>query len=119
MSQNDIRFMKMMKRGITKEDGHYVLPLPLKHLEISFPNNRVQAERRCQSVKRKMSSNSQYHLDYTTFMEKLVTNGYAEKAEQTSTGNVWYIPHHAVYHPSKGTMRVVFDCAELRSATCC
>ena len=43
-------------------------------------------------------------------MEKLVTNGYAEKAEQTSTGNVWYIPHHAVYHPSKGTIRVVFDC---------
>ena len=45
MSQNDIRFMEMMKRGIIKEDGHYVLPLPLKHLEISFPS---------QSVKRKM-----------------------------------------------------------------
>ena len=25
-------------------------------------------------------------------------------------GKVWYIPHHGVHHPKKGTLRVVFDC---------
>lgn len=25
-------------------------------------------------------------------------------------GKVWYIPHHRVYHPTKGKIRVVFDC---------
>lgn len=25
-------------------------------------------------------------------------------------GKVWYIPHHGIYHPRKGTLRVVFDC---------
>lgn len=25
-------------------------------------------------------------------------------------GRVWYIPHHGMYHPRKGTLRVVFDC---------
>jgi len=24
---------------------------------------------------------------------------------------VWYLPHHAVKHPRKGKVRVVFDCA--------
>ena len=24
---------------------------------------------------------------------------------------VWYIPHHAVYHKRKKTLRVVFDCS--------
>lgn len=28
-----------------------------------------------------------------------------------SNGKVWYIPHHGVYHPQKGKLRVVFDCA--------
>ncbi len=26
-------------------------------------------------------------------------------------GQVWYIPHHGVYHPQKKRLRVVFDCA--------
>lgn len=25
-------------------------------------------------------------------------------------GKVWYLPHHGVYHPKKGTLRVFFDC---------
>lgn len=34
---------------------------------------------------------------------------------ERSDGKVWYIPHHGLYHPKKGSLRVVFDCgAELR-----
>ncbi len=40
--------------------------------------------------------------------------GYAEKVPfhqiKLDEGKVWYIPHHGVYHPKKGTLRVVFDC---------
>ena len=54
---------------------------------------------------------------------KMIDNVYAEKVPQTSesTGdrpettrrkNVWYIPHHGVYHPKKPSkIRVVFNCA--------
>lgn len=57
-------------------------------------------------------------------MKKLVENDYAEMVpkmiefectidDQTGTNrNVWYIPHHGVYHPKKPRkVRVVFDCA--------
>ncbi|XP_063067987.1 uncharacterized protein LOC134459559 [Engraulis encrasicolus] len=33
------------------------------------------------------------------------------EGQQTKTeGSVWYLPHHGVYHPRKGNLRVVFDC---------
>ncbi|KAK0141947.1 hypothetical protein N1851_020380 [Merluccius polli] len=45
----------------------------------------------------------------------MVNRGYAEevptKQLSGSSGKVWYIPHHSVRHPRKGTLRVVFDCA--------
>lgn len=47
-------------------------------------------------------------------MKDLISKGYAERvlAEDLgrSDGKVWYIPHHGVYHPQKGKLRVVFDC---------
>ncbi|MCP6122469.1 hypothetical protein NL373_28215, partial [Klebsiella pneumoniae] len=54
--------------------------------------------------------------DYTTFMEEIIQNGYAERipADELTRadGQVWYIPHHGIYHPKKpGKLRVVFDCS--------
>lgn len=47
-------------------------------------------------------------------MNKHISNAYAEQVPQQQLhcgkGKVWYIPHHGVYHPRKGSLRVVFDC---------
>lgn len=44
----------------------------------------------------------------------MIDKGYAEVVPQEEVdqveGRTWYIPHHAVYHPKKNTLRVVFDC---------
>ena len=49
-------------------------------------------------------------------MQEIVDRGYAERVppEEVSlnNGQVWYIPHHGVYHPKKPEkIRVVFDCS--------
>ena len=48
-------------------------------------------------------------------MKNIIENGYAEKVpnmRNSERNNVWYIPHHGVYHPKKpNKIRVVFDCA--------
>lgn len=57
-------------------------------------------------------------------MRKIIASGYAERVPETSESkhtladqaarkrNVWYIPHHGVYHPKKpNKIRVVFNCA--------
>ena len=55
-----------------------------------------------------------FHKEYTNFFTDVIRKGYAEEVPQhqlnRGNGQVWYIPHHGVHHPKKGTLRVVFDC---------
>jgi hypothetical protein len=49
-------------------------------------------------------------------MKEMIDKGYARKVPQdqltVTKGNIWYIPHHGVYHKKKpGKIRVVFDCS--------
>ena len=56
-------------------------------------------------------------------MKKIIASGYAEGVPEMSESkhkpgdqaarkcNVWYIPHHGVYHPKKpNKIHVIFDC---------
>lgn len=74
-----------------------------------MPNNPVI------SLKRKFERNEQYHMEYTAFMEGMLKRNHAEVVPSeelvTQNGKKWYIPHHGVHHPKKGSLRVVFDCS--------
>ena len=127
LSKEDREFIQIAERGIQHcEDGHYELPLPLKNETIALPNNKTAALRRLSQLKRRFMGRNgqQYYEHYVEFMKKLIEGGYAEsvpeipEADHTSHDqgrkkqNVWYIPHHGVYHPKKpNKIRVVFDCA--------
>lgn len=46
-------------------------------------------------------------------MENIINKGYAVQVPEhqlSRDDRVFYIPHHGVYHPKKGKLRVVFDC---------
>ena len=69
-----------------------------------MPNNRSQALKRMDQLKRKLKKYSSFFEDYQCFMDDLVANG--------SDDSTWYLPHHRVYHFQKpGKVRVVFDCS--------
>lgn len=64
-------------------------------------------------LKRRLKTNSKYRKDYLAFMSDLIEHGHAERgpAEEVvmKNGQVWYIPHHGVYHLKKpDKIRVVF-----------
>ena len=120
LSKEDRRFLAIASGGITQlENGHYELPLPLKNPNVVLPNNRESAFRRLLQLKRRFLADGRYRDDYVTFMETMIEKGFAERVKpgassspDTEQRNVWYIPHHGVYHPKKPTkIRVVFDCA--------
>ena len=74
------------------------------------------ARNRLRPLKKRSECNPTYRQDYVTFMDNIISSGYAEKipAEQRVADGkpVWYIPHHGVYHPKKpNKIRVVFDCS--------
>ncbi|XP_043220936.1 uncharacterized protein LOC122381153 [Amphibalanus amphitrite] len=108
-------WMKIVEGGVRHLDGRYQIPLPLKS-EIILPDNKQQAERRAEQLKRKMLKSQKYLQDYKTFVNELIEKNYAERVKNEqidmSEGRTWYIPHHGVYHPMKPEkIRVVYDCS--------
>jgi len=114
MSREDHAFMEKVNGSIKLQDGHYKLNLPFKKENPMLPNNLCVAKQRLVGLKRKLDRNKTFHQEYSTFLDEVISQGYAERVPlhqlKQDKGKVWYIPHHGVYHPKKGTLRVVFDC---------
>lgn len=117
LSYEDRSFMSKVSKGIhQRRDGHYEMPLPFKQEPITLPDNKGVALNRLIKLKRRLKTDSKYRNDYLSFMNDLIARGHAEKVppeeKAMKNGQVWYIPHHGVYHPQKpGKIRVVFDCS--------
>ena len=68
-----------------------------------MPNNKEQAVRRAGWQRKKMLSDAKYCSDYVNFVNEVIHKGYAGKVPYESliptTGKVWHLPHHGIYHP--------------------
>ncbi|XP_034151514.1 uncharacterized protein LOC117595338 [Esox lucius] len=121
MSREERQFLDIVNNSIKITDGHHCLDLPLKQENPSMPNNHCIAEQRIQSLKRRFGKHEVFHNEYTTFLKEMIDNGYAERIPvdqlNRNDGGLWYIPHHGVYHPRKGALRVVFDCGAVFKGT--
>ena len=63
-------------------------------------------------MKRKMLKEKRFEEEYIAFMAKMFTAGYAQVVpKERSKERGWFLPHHGVYHPTKKSIRVVFDCS--------
>ena len=117
LSHEDRTFMSKVSKSIHQRcDGHYEMPLPFKQESVALPDNKEVALNRLSRLKKKLKTDSKYRKDYLAFMSNLIECGHAERvpAEEAEmkSGQVWYIPHHGVYHPKKpDKIRVVFDCS--------
>lgn len=115
VSQEDINFIQFLGENITqKESGNFEMPLPFKgNRPPTLPNNKRLATVRLQSLKKKLKADQQYHNQYKTFMEEMISKGDAEPVPLTPEREIeWFLPHHGVYHPRKpNKLRVVFDCS--------
>ncbi|KAK0131366.1 hypothetical protein N1851_033909 [Merluccius polli] len=114
MSREENKFMEIMESSAKLQNGHYTFQMPFKGKDVSMPNNLGVAMQRVHCLKRRLQKDASFHEEYNNFLADVLSNGYAEEVPQhqfeTPTGKVWYIPHHGVYHPRKGKLRVVFDC---------
>ncbi|PFX16140.1 hypothetical protein AWC38_SpisGene19605 [Stylophora pistillata] len=88
-SQEDVRFLKMMNKGIHRtDDGHYEVPLPLREENLNLPSNRKLAEMRLMQLKGRFKRNEKYKQVYITFVEDMLEKGYAAEAP-AKRENVW------------------------------
>ena len=119
MSMEDKRSMEIMESTITHVDDHYQVSLPWRAhpAPATLDNNRVLAEARVQSLKRRLLRDKCLKNNYFDIIDDYVKNGYACKITELSSKMencatpVWYLPHHPVIQQQKGNVRIVFDCA--------
>ena len=116
MSREDQHWMELVESSCSRlENGHYEIALPFRDSDPVLPNNRDVALRRLDGLKRKLSTDSKLHEEYTAFMGGMLEKGHAEEVPEDASerrGKVWYIPHHGVRSAQKPEkLRIVFDCA--------
>lgn len=113
LSIEDNRFLDIMKNGVKFLDGHYQLPLPFRNEFPKLLYNREYAVKRAHGIRRKMLKNQKFHDEYVSFVMNLVQCGYARRVSKSDLQKEdgWWLPHHGVYHPTKGKLRVVMDCS--------
>ncbi|XP_014671509.1 PREDICTED: uncharacterized protein LOC106812200 [Priapulus caudatus] len=113
MSQQDRAVLKMWDEEVTKQDGHFQLPIPFRERPPLFPNNMWVAEQRLQSLTKRLEKDEKLCSKYKQGMADLLEKGYAEVVSEGKTdSSVWYLPHQPVVSPQKpDKVRIVFDCA--------
>ncbi|XP_069993532.1 uncharacterized protein [Penaeus vannamei] len=111
-SLEDKLFTVKVSESIRQESGKYILNLPFRN-KFRLPNNRKMAIHRLIGLKKKLENDDAYRQSYVSSVENYISKGYAELVPTTlldrDDGRVWYMPHHAVHHPTKPKLRVVYD----------
>ncbi|XP_070208380.1 uncharacterized protein [Littorina saxatilis] len=69
MSQDDLKFMKIVKENVkVNEAGHYEMPLPFRPEKPSLPDNRGAAVKHLKGLKRQFKKRRGYRDDCVKFM---------------------------------------------------
>lgn len=115
MSIEDRKAKEIMDQSATLVKGHYQVRLPFRYECPNLPDSLSTAEKSLMWLKRKMLRDPEFHTKCSGVMEKYGTDGSSRQVpddEVTKLKPIWYLPHHAVWHPRKPEEpRVVFDCA--------
>ena len=80
-SLNDKQAAKLVEASIVRKDNRFIVGMPWKTPKEKIPNNRVVAERRLHSLKRKLECDPDLHSKYIAAVNDYLDNGYAEKVE--------------------------------------
>ena len=116
MSKEDERAQKILDQTFTMKDGHYETGFLWKADDTVLPDNRKQAEKRLESLKRRFRKEPSLEQKYRSVMEDYFKKGYARRLspdEALASGpRIWYLPPFPVLNPNKpGKVRIVFDAA--------
>ena len=121
MSVEDRKAKEIMDQSATLVNGHYQIKLPFRQEFPSLPDSLPTAEKRLTWLKRKFQRDPVFHAKYSSVVEKYQTEGSSRQVhddELVKLKPIWYLPHHAVWHPRKPEEpRVVFDCASKSGGT--
>lgn len=107
-----------LKTHTRTESGRYTVQMPLKKDPDCLGESKQAAERRLDSLWKRLIREPEFLSLYQDFMKEYEHMGHMEEIKESqSPDRVYYLPHHGVYRPNKSTtkLRVVFDASALTS----
>ena len=84
ISKDDKMFLAIVEKGTKKVDEHYELLLPYRDGNLQLPNNKEQAIRRMQQLKKRFQKDPKFFSSYTKQIEKLILKGYVKRSSTNS-----------------------------------
>ena len=115
MSFEDCKAKKIMDQSATLVYGHHKIRPPFRQEFPSLPDSLPIVKKRLTWLEIKMQRDPVFHAKYSSIVEKYSTEVSSRQVPDDELINlkpIWYLPHHAVWHPRKPEEpRVVFDCA--------
>ena len=115
LSFEDRRAKQIMDESVALVNGHYQLKLPFRQSPPCLPDSLPEAKKRLYWLEKKMERDPEFHKSYASVVNKYQEEGSSRQVpdeEVPTLKPIWYLPHHAVWHPRKPhEPRAVFDCA--------
>jgi hypothetical protein len=116
MSPEDRKALDILENNTIFTEDRYEVAMLWKSPDAWLPCNKMAAENRMKSLRRKLVNNPDIHQKYSEFMGKLLEKGHAQKLSPEESEvhgqRTWFLPHHSVVHPQKPEkVCAVFDAA--------
>jgi hypothetical protein len=113
-SRDDKKAMQILESTTRKVGNRYETGLLWKSDDIVLPNNKVMAEKRLESLERRLNRDPDLKVAYEKTFLGDVDKGYARLLSNeeldTPVNNQCFLPQHPVLNPNKpGKVRRVFD----------
>ena len=112
-SIEDKEAVRLVEASLKLENSQFEVGIPWKKDPAKLPESKCIVMKRLNYLKTKMSKDSELKKAYSNEMKKFIDNGFLELSScpTNDTEYCHYIPHHPVFHPRKGSFRIVWDCA--------
>ncbi|XP_017875370.2 uncharacterized protein LOC108622175 [Ceratina calcarata] len=95
-----------------RSDGRYIVALPFNDKLIQLGESKSRAQKRLESLERKLQRDATLKRDYHAVINEYLTLGHMAKVlEDPDVSQGYYLPHHGVIKTTSETtkLRVVFD----------
>lgn len=112
-SIEDIKAMELVETSAIVQDGQFCVGVPWKQDPRHLPSSKQVVLGRLRALQKRFLQDSALHECYRKEMQKFIDNGFLEVSlrSNSDTELCHYVPHHPVWHPRKGSLRIVWDCA--------
>lgn len=110
-SVEDQEAIGLVEKSTILENGQFCVGFPWKQDPANLPSSKEVVLKRLYSLKRRFLKDANLLKSYTAEMQKFIAKQYIEPSRSSDTQLCHYIPHHPVWHPRKGSLRIVWDCA--------